>query len=156
MLMRWNTGWNDLDDVFQAMNQLRLQMDRLAADTLGGRLWDDRGAALYASSWPRTNLVDAGDHLLVSAEVPGLGEQDIRISLTQDVLTISGARQVQVPEGYRVHRQERSSLEFARSFPLPCRVDAERTSATVKDGILTVTLAKSPEAMPRQIAIKTT
>jgi HSP20 family protein len=67
---------------------------------------------------------------------------------------VSGERRVQTPEGYSAHRQERAAINFSRSFALPCRVNADRTSASVKNGILTVTLEKAADAMPRQIAIK--
>jgi len=61
---------------------------------------------------------------------------------------------VRAPEGYSAHRQERPSVNFSRSFTLPCRVNADRTIGSVKDGVLTITLEKAADAMPRQIAIK--
>ena len=100
------------------------------------------------------NLHDAGAALVVQADVPGLAEKDLQISLNQDVLTISGERKVQAPEGYAVDRQERASVKFSRSFTLPTRVDGEKSTAEVKNGVLTVTLAKTPEAQPRQISVR--
>jgi HSP20 family protein len=102
---------------------------------------------------PRANLVDDGNQLVLTAEVPGLSERDVKLTLNQEVVTISGERTVEVPEGYSVHRRERANVNFTRSFALPCRVNADRASATVKDGILTVTLEKSADAMPRQITV---
>lgn len=154
MLTRWNAGWNQFDEMFAAMNQLRTYMDRVFEDTLGGRLADGRALPFQAGTWPRVNLVDAGASLVVTAEVPGLSDKDVELTLNQDVLTISGERKVTAPEGYSVHRQERPAVRFSRSFALPCRVNPDEATASVKDGILTVTLAKSPDALPRQIAIK--
>jgi HSP20 family protein len=154
MLTRWNAGWNEFDEMFSAMNQLRTYMDRVFEDTLGGRLQDWRVLPFQAGTWPRANLIDAGANVVVTAEIPGLAEKDIQLTLNQDVLTISGERRISVPEGYSVHRQERPAVSFSRSFALPCRVNAEQATASVKDGILTVTLEKTPDAMPRQIAIK--
>jgi len=154
MLTRWNAGWNEFDEMFSAMNQLRTYMDRVFEDTLGGRLQDGRALPFHAGTWPRANLIDAGSNVVVTAEIPGLSEKDVELTLNQDVLTISGERKVSAPEGYSVHRQERPAVSFSRSFALPCRVNAERATASVKDGILTVTLEKAPDAMPRQIAIK--
>jgi HSP20 family protein len=154
MLTRWNTGWSDFDDMFAAMNQLRTYMDRVFEDAFGARFAEGRGLPLLAGMWPRANLIDAGSSLVVTAEVPGLSENDVKLTLNQEVLTISGERKVQVPEGYSAHRQERASVNFSRSFALPCRVNAERATATVKDGILTVTLEKAADAMPRQITVK--
>lgn len=152
MLTRWNS-WSDFDDLFTSMSQLRTYMDRAFEDAFAGRA--PTGPALFrAGTWPRANLLDAGNTLILTAEVPGLAEKDLKLSLNQEVLTIAGERRVQAPEGYSVHRQERPALTFSRSFTLPCRVDADRTTATVKNGILTVTLEKAADAMPRQIAVK--
>jgi len=154
MLTRWNTDWSELDDIFSTMNQLRSYMDHVFDETFSGRPSDGKGLHWLAGNWPRTNLIDAGSNLVFTAEVPGLSEKDIKLTLNQEVLTVSGERKVQPPEGYSAHRQERPSISFSRSFTLPCRVNAERTNASVKDGILTVTLEKAADAMPRQIAIK--
>jgi HSP20 family protein len=53
-----------------------------------------------------------------------------------------------------VHRQERGQLRFARSFGLPARIDTEKVTATVKHGVLTVTLPKHPESQPKSISVK--
>jgi len=128
-------------------------MDRVFEDAVGGP-WNGGTLPFYADTWPRANLIDAGSTLMLTAEVPGLSEKDIKLTLNQEVLTISGERKVVPPDGYSAHRQERGSVSFARSFALPCRIDADRTSASVKNGILTVTLEKAADAMPRQIAVK--
>jgi HSP20 family protein len=154
MLTRWNTGWSDFDEMFSAMNQLRSYMDRVFEEASGGRLAEGRALPFSAGTWPRANLTDAGSSLVLTAEVPGLGEKDINLTLNQEMLTISGERKVEPPKGYSAHRQERPAVQFSRSFALPCRVDAEKTSASVKDGILTVTLEKAADAMPRRIAVK--
>ena len=59
-----------------------------------------------------------------------------------------------MPSGYTAHRRERAPVQFARSFALPCKVDIEKTAAVIKDGVLTVTMAKAPEAQPRQIQVQ--
>jgi HSP20 family protein len=156
MLTRWNTGWNEFEEMFSAMNQLRTYMDRVFEDAVGDRPWDSRALPFSAGTWPRANLIDAGSNLIVTAEVPGLSEKDVKLTLNQDVLSISGEREVSAPEGYSTHRQERPAVNFTRSFALPCRVNADRTTATVKNGILTVTLEKAADAMPRQIAVRAT
>jgi HSP20 family protein len=154
MLTRWNNGWNEFEQMFSAMNELRTRMDRMFEGAFGGWLSDGAALSFQAGTWPRANLIDAGSSLIVTAEVPGLTDKDIELTLNQDVLSISGERQVKAPEGYSAHRQERPAVSFARSFALPCRVNADRTTASVKNGILTVTLEKAADAMPRQIAVK--
>lgn len=153
MSTRWNDRlarralsgpWTDFDDVVSTLDQLRGMFDEGFARP---------GAGLFGATWPRANLADVGNALVLTAEVPGLSDKDVQITLNQGVLTISGERKTATPEGFAAYRQERGSLKFSRSFSLPSRVDAERATASVKNGILTVTLEKVPDAVPRQIAV---
>jgi HSP20 family protein len=153
MLTQWNTGWHQFDDMFATFNDLRTRMDSLFDDVFGGPLQSVRALGASYEGWPRANLVDDGNQLVLTAEVPGLSERDVKLTLNQEVVTISGERKVEVPEGYSVHRRERANVNFTRSFALPCRVSADRASAAVKDGILSVTLEKSADAVPRQITV---
>lgn len=146
------TRWTDLDRAFSMMDDLQRRMSRLF-DEFDVAHWP-ASPRLTAGAWPPVNLYDTGDEIVFRAQVPGLSHKDIQITGHQDTLTIRGERQVDPPEGYSVHRQERGSVEFSRSFTLPCKVDMERTSAAVKDGLLTVRLAKAAEARPRQIEVK--
>jgi HSP20 family protein len=138
--------WSDLDRTAMMMNQFRRRMDRLFDDM-------DSVHDTSTASWPRAHLLDRGPNILLHADVPGLADKDIKITMNQDVLTLEGERRVVAPEGYSVHRQERSSVRFARSFTMPCKIDVERVAATVRDGVLTITLPKTPESQPRRIAV---
>jgi HSP20 family protein len=137
--------WTDFDDVVSTLEQLRGMFD----EGLGTR----PGLGLFGATWPRANLADVGNALVLTAEVPGLSDKDVQITLNQGVLTVSGERKTAAPEGFAAYRQERGSLKFSRSFSLPTRVDGERATASVKNGILTVTLEKVADAVPRQIAV---
>jgi len=156
------TRFSDIDRTFAVMDQLRRRMDRVfeeyeparGREALRANLADEAERLWGRGRWPRLSLSDAGESLLLKAEVPGLTEKDLHLSIQKDVLTMSGERKVEAPEGYLVHRQERAPLRFARSFTLPCKVDPEKSTATLKDGVLTVTLSKAPEAQPRQINVK--
>lgn len=139
------------------MDEWRRRMDRAFDDfhvpfTPAGSF--DEPWSLSEATWPRVNLYDTGTHLLLTAEVPGLAPADLQIQLENDVLTLAGKRESAVPEGYTPHRRERGSLSFTRSFNLPARVDAEKVTATLKDGVLTLEMPKVPEAQPRQIAVR--
>jgi HSP20 family protein len=137
------------------MGELRRRVDRV---------WDDIGPAwpatapsrlpLAATGLPRVNVFDAGASLVLRADVPGLSEKDVQVTLAEGSVSIVGERKVFAFEGYAALRQERRGVKFSRSVALPCRVDAERTQATVKNGVLTVTLAKAGEAEPRPIAAR--
>jgi HSP20 family protein len=145
----------EFDRTFDVLDELRRQMDRVWNDYEGA--WGVTRAptqALSSTSWPRFNLLDAGANLVVTADVPGISEKDLTVSLEDGVLTVSGERKPLAPEGYAVHRRERAALRFGRSVALPVKIDAEKVSATVKDGVLTITLAKAAEARPRQIAVR--
>lgn len=158
------TGWNDLDRTLDMMDELRRRMDWLFADADGGgrgsrglrSLYEDADRAGYGTpgAWPRVNLFDTGSTLVLAADVPGLAEKDLKLTVHQDVLTLSGERKSEAPEGYSTHRRERAPVSFSRSFALPSKIDAEKTSAQLKNGVLTVTLAKVPEAQPRQIQVQ--
>jgi HSP20 family protein len=100
------------------------------------------------------NVFDDGASVVVKADVPGLTNDDLGITLHDGVLSITGKRKDDAPEGYTVHRRERGAYELSRSFRLPVKVDAEKTTAEVKNGVLTVTLAKAVEAQPRRIAVR--
>ena len=98
--------------------------------------------------------LDTAEQLVLRAEVPGVAEEDLDVTIDQETLTLKGTRKIEIPEGYTVHRQERAETTFARSFSLPCKVDADKTQAVLKDGLLTVNLPKAPEVHARQIAVK--
>jgi HSP20 family protein len=145
------TRYGDFDSAFALLDEFRRQMDRV---------WDgfetsDRPWALSAATWPLVNVYDSGQNLVLKADVPGVSEKDIHVSLEADTVSISGERKIEPPKGYTVHRQERGSVKFARTMALPCRADAEKVLAEVADGVLTITIAKAPEAQPRQIAVRT-
>jgi HSP20 family protein len=129
-------------------DSVRREMNRL----FDGNYRQSRAAR--SVGWPRIALFDQGANLVVRAELPGLNEKDVNLSIDQGVLTLRGERSAPPPEGYSVHRQERAHYRFARSFTLPCKVDVEKTKAALENGVLTVTLPKAPEEQPRQIAVR--
>lgn len=156
------TRFRDLERTFSAMDEARRRMDRLFDEYyddrgwLRGALFDDAGNSFGLrprAAWPPVNLFDKQAALVLTAEVPGLSEKDVHIAINQDVLSLSGERKPDAPQKYAVHRQERLPVKFSRSFKLPCKIDLEKVTATVKDGILTITLPKVPEAQPRQITV---
>ncbi len=89
------------------------------------------------------------------ADLPGVKEEDLDLSLSGNRLTISGHREEERrDEGDRYYTYERSYGSFARSFTLPDGVDAEATEAELKDGVLTLTVPKKAEAQPKRIWFK--
>jgi HSP20 family protein len=146
------TRFQDLHQILGAMDLFRNQMNSMFNDYdrthQAGLGW------ATAESYPRTNLCDTGDNLELIAEVPGVNKEDLQIKIQGNYLEISGSHKSEGPEGYKVHRTEREAASFSRSFTLPYEVDSAKVAATLKDGLLKMTLPKSETAKPRQITIE--
>lgn len=103
---------------------------------------------------PAFDVYEEKDNFVVKAELPGMKKEDISVSLHDGNLIISGERKTETKgEGAEVYRAERFFGKFQRSVALPATVAASEVKAEYKDGVLTVTLPKSEEAKPRQIAV---
>jgi HSP20 family protein len=145
------TGWNDIDRMFGAMDLLRRRMDRVSSDFDRSYRY---GTGLAPEEYiPRTNLYDNGNNIEIWAEVPGLSKEDLKVKIQGNYLEISGERKSDAPEGYTAHRVERGITSFTRSFTLPSDVDSEKVGATLKNGLLILTMPKSEAAKPKQITI---
>jgi HSP20 family protein len=103
---------------------------------------------------PAVDAFESKEAYVFAVEVPGVAEGDVSVSVEKDVLSLRAERKAEVPEGHHVHLRERIPLAFARSFELPGPVDADAVSATLKNGVLTITLPKAKGTLPRQIAVK--
>jgi HSP20 family protein len=136
-------NWSDFDD---ASNRLaRLFEEPFFAGQREGR-W-----------MPAVSVSETKDELLLTAELPGLAEDDISIELENNVLTVSGEKnevREEEDEERKYHVYERSYGSFSRSFTLPRTVDGQNIVATFDNGILTVKLPKVPEAKGRKIEIQ--
>ena len=148
-------AWRDFDDTFRTLDLLNRRIDRtleawVRSPGTAAELQRRRGA----SPWPATNVFETKDAFVVKADVPGLAEADVSLSVEDDVLVLRGERKSRVPEGYKVHLRERAPVAFTRKLPLPAHVDVEAVGASLREGVLTITLPKAKEALPRQIAVK--
>jgi HSP20 family protein len=103
----------------------------------------------------RVELDETPEAFLLRAEVPGLSREQLTLRVEDGILTLEGRREVNVPEGFSALRRERNALALSRRFHVPREVDAEKIEASLKHGVLSVTLPKTAAAKPRQIAIQT-
>jgi HSP20 family protein len=106
---------------------------------------------------PSIDVVDTDKEIRVSAELPGLDEKDIDVSMTRESLTIKGEKKEEREErGKDYYRSERSYGSFTRTIPLPLEVDADKVTAAFKKGVLTVTLPKTKQAIneTKKVAVK--
>lgn len=102
---------------------------------------------------PRSSVYDTADSVLVELEMPGVGRDNIDITVDKDELTVTGHRARSADEGYETVHQERLLLDFRRSFVLSERIDTGHIAAAYDNGVLRLTLPKSAEAKPRKISI---
>jgi HSP20 family molecular chaperone IbpA len=130
-------GW---DDVFRGF-------DRILRDA-------DRDIGLASTGDAPARFDEETDKFVLRVEVPGVAEKDVHVDFQDGVLTVSAERQVTEPEGFTPRRRERGSQKFSRSYALGERADAEKTTAELKDGVLTVSIGKAAVAQKKSIAVK--
>ncbi len=135
---------------FSDLLDLRNEMDRLLGDTF--RAFDDGDTF----SWkPALDIEENNNEFVVSAELPGINKEDIKISITDNNLVISGeVTEKKDVQEKNYHLKERIRGNFNRAVALPTSVDSNNAEANYEDGILTVRLPKAEEAKPREIEIK--
>lgn len=105
---------------------------------------------------PAFEIKETKDSYLFKADVPGVKEQDIEISLTGNRLTIAGKREAEKQEKTDTYYTfERSYGSFTRAFTMPEGIDAGAIHADLRDGVLTVSVGKKPEAQPKKIMVST-
>jgi HSP20 family protein len=103
---------------------------------------------------PAMDLVEADDHFVLKADLPGLGDDDVNIEVQDGTLTISGERKSETEKREKGwYRVERSFGRFSRSLSLPEGVDADRIEASFDKGVLEVRIPKPEERKPRRIEI---
>jgi HSP20 family protein len=134
------------------MAGMKQEMDRLF-DRVFETKWDEFSAL---GEWaPSMDISETKDSLVAKVEVPGMEEKDIQVALQENLLTIKGEKKHEKEEkDEHFHRVERSYGAFTRSVRLPVAVDASKVTATFKNGLLTVTLPKTPAAKGTTIPIK--
>jgi len=143
------TKLNDINRLFGTMNLLQKSLDNIYSDH--GKLSGYRGG--FEQTAPRINLYENGDNFEIRAEVPGLKKDDLNVKIQGNYLEITGERGSDTPEGYKIHKTERGVGSFSRSLTLPADVDSTRVEATLKDGVLYLTLPKHEAAKPKKISI---
>jgi HSP20 family protein len=154
---------------WQPFESLRHEIDRLFDDVTRGfaGLPSYRRLADFGPSWPwesassvaapAVDVAEKEKEYQVTAELPGLDENNVQVTLVDDVLTIKGEKQEEKEEKDKnYHLSERRYGSFQRSFQLPPGIDQSKIEANFRNGVLTVVLPKAPEAQAKtkKIAIK--
>lgn len=145
-IIRFQHLENPFEKLFNLQKELDRYFDRelFSSPTTFGR-------GLY----PAFNLFEKGSTYVLTMELPGFSEKDINVEVVEKQVVIAGKRAFQAEEkGVIYHRRERQAGEFNRSITLPDKVDPEKVTAALKNGILTLQVEKAKETQPRQITIK--
>lgn len=136
---------------FREMNSLQREMNR-AFDSFFRDVDDES----QESTWyPSLDVKETSEKIEVYAELPGLQKQDIKVSIRDNILSLSGEKRREEEEkDANFHRVERVYGTFSRTITLPARVDVNKIEALFKDGVLHLSLAKVEDEKPRHIEIK--
>lgn len=105
---------------------------------------------------PNVDILSDLEGIIIIADMPGVDEKDMEITLEKNVLTISGyiSSAILAPEGYELVHSEYGVGDYHRSFTIPDEIDRDNIEAALKHGVLSVRLPKAPEAQARKISIK--
>jgi HSP20 family protein len=137
-----------MPNIWQEMDQLQREMNRLYDTT-------SRGRVFTAPGYPAINIWTNEDGQLISAEMPGVHPNQIDIDVTGDALSISGERMPdEVVKDARYHRRERSYGSFSRTIQLPFMVDTSKVEANFKNGVLMIALPRAEADKPKKITVK--
>lgn len=123
---------------------LRREMDRLFDDTFRSFGLTAPGS-WQSRTWPSVEVNETDTDIRVTAELPGLGEKDVELTLENGVLTLRGERKSETDDRERGY-SERFYGRFERRIALPAGIDEAKINARFDNGMLNITLPKSPEA----------
>jgi HSP20 family protein len=142
----WSPSW--------PVSRLRDQIDRLFEEPFAGLF--SALTPLFEGGWsPAVDFYEDKENVFVKAELPGMKKEDIEVSVSNQMLHISGERKEESEDrGTDSYRAERYFGSFQRNIPLPTSVADDKIHAEYKDGVLTITCPKTEEAKRKQIAVK--
>ena len=126
-------------------------MDRMVKNFANEEDWPG-----FRCNWaPAVDISENDQNIVVRAEIPGINKDDVRLTVNNGTLTITGEKkQEKNDEKYNYCRNERMYGSFCRSFSLPSTIDSSKIKANYKDGILSISLPKVEAAKPKEIAIE--
>jgi len=140
---------------FTPMETLRNDFDVLFRRFFGEPLMEGDGHG-YTTWSPRVDMEEAEKEIFVKADLPGVDAKDFNITVENGCLILRGEKKVETEEKKKnYHRLERFFGEFYREIPLPVYADTEKISAAFSKGVVTITIPKKPEVLPKKIAVKT-
>ena len=141
-------------DPFREMMALRSSMDRMFDESLSSMRHSSRDNGESAFSLA-VDVTEDENEYVIQASTPGICEEDLEITLENNVLTVSGEFKSEIEkEGAQYLVRERRTGQFRRSITLPATIDESAVSAQFNDGVLSIHLPKAEVAKPKRIAIQ--
>lgn len=147
-MLGFSTGFDR--DLFDQFERMRRQMDEMFGDR-GGPLGI---RSVAAGTYPAINVGASPKQVDVYVFAAGVDPQSLDSSLQQNLLTVSGERKIERPEGAQAYRRERFNGRFKRVITLPEDVDPEKVNAVCRDGVLHISVQRKEELQPRKIEVK--
>ncbi len=139
-------GWNPLRELLDVRNNF----DRIVESIF------KPGVAFgeaYANV-PAVDVYEDKNNVFVKAEIPGLKKEDMDVSLTDDILTLSSTKsETREEKKENFYRKEIREGSFSRSLEIPCEIDRDRITASYSNGVLEVILPKTPEAKKKTLKV---
>ncbi len=139
------TRWNP----FRELLDVRDDFDRIVEGMFqpGLGIWE-------GSKVPAVDVYEDKDSVFVKAEIPGFKKEEVSLSISGDILTLTGKKaETKEEKKGNYYRKEIREGAFSRSVELPCAIDREKAKASYKDGILEISLPKSPEEKEKEVRI---
>lgn len=136
--------WVDVDRAFSQAEALHRQVNAL----LGVQAALRNGTSSMPPRWSEDD-----DGFALSVDLPGLGRDDVELTVTNRHLSLKADRDLSWPEDTHVRHRERRSFHLDHTWTLPATADVDATEATFDDGVLTVRIPKTPKATPRRIEV---
>ena len=139
---------------FEDLMSLEDEISRFFDEFFGSRVPAQQQREGSPAWVPRVDISETDDEIIVRADIPGMKKDDIKVTLADNVLTISGEKKIERDEKKEnYHRVERVFGSFSRSFYIPTTVDPNKITAKYNNGVLEVRLPKKEEAKPKEIPI---
>jgi HSP20 family protein len=150
-MMNALTRW----DPFKEMEELQDRFAKMFGLT-PARHGDGGRELMTTTEWlPSVDIIEDEKEYLVKADLPEVNKEDVKVTVEDDVLTITGERKFEKEEkGKKYHRIERSYGNFLRSFTLPAAADGSKVTAEFKEGVLKLHLPKSEKAKQKTVDVK--
>lgn len=147
-MLAYLTGFdNDLFDEFERMRQM---MDNM----FGARPGPSGIRSVASGTFPAINVGASPEQVDVYVYAAGVDPKSLDISMQQNLLTIAGEREVDIPKDVQLYRKERFNGGFRRVLTLPEDVDPEKVNASYRDGVLHITVERREALRPRQIEVQ--